>query len=236
MKISTFTKLSLIALSLSACGKAGGDDDTNNTGTSTGTSQSDYEAYNSAHDGIVNEDVVGTSVALGESAADARSDTVKMNGVYGITVGDLLPNDPIVGKMSMTANFGNDTVTGKLNDSFLLLTGDPDEHTEDSAEPLSGSMTHVGTITGDQLSSHFDGILTRTDGTQYDLYVDMDGGFYTINDGELVAIGNFEGNLAVIGDSSGTLYDIDNGLDFVADDENTNDTGFVVCESLCNGN
>ncbi|MBU0643184.1 MAG: hypothetical protein KJ731_10970 [Alphaproteobacteria bacterium] len=232
MNISTFTGLSLIVFSLTACGTAGGDSDSN----SSGTSQSDYETYNAAHDAITDAGLVASAVALGASAADARSDTVEMSGIYGIQSDDLLGTDAILGEMSMTANFGNDTVSGSMTNNFIAFGDTSGAHTEDSAEPLSGSMTYVGTVSGDGITSHFDGILTRVDGTQYDLYVDMTGTFYTVTDGtltELGAIGNFGGNITVVGDTSGKIYDLTDGYDF--DSRSGNETGFVVCESLCSG-
>ncbi|WP_417268397.1 hypothetical protein [Celeribacter baekdonensis] len=232
MNISTFTGLSLIVFSLAACGTAGGDADSN----SSGTSQSDYETYNAAHDAITDKDLVATASALGTAAANARSDTVEMSGIYGIQSDALLGTDAILGEMSMTANFGNDTVSGAMTNNFIAFDGANGAHSEGSVEPLSGSMAYSGTISGNTAVSHFDGILTRTDGTQYDLYVDMEGTFYTVTGGvlsELGAIGNFEGNITVIGDATGTIYDLTDGYDF--DSRSGNETGFVVCESLCSG-
>jgi len=233
MNISTFTGLSLIVFSLTACGTAGGDSDSN----SSGTSPSDYETYNAAHDAITDAGLRASAVPLGTAAADARSDTVEMSGIYGIQSDDLLGTDAILGEMSMTANFGNDTVSGSMTNNFIAFDDASGAHVEGSAEPLSGSMTYVGTVSGDGITSHFDGILTRVDGTQYDLYVDMTGTFYTVTDGtltELGAIGNFGGNITVVGDATGTIYDLTDAYDFDPAAPGK-ETGFVVCESLCSG-
>ena len=233
MKLSTFASLAATTALLSACGAPVDEDAETSSGSIPGSSQADYETYNDARDSI---DDITSQVALGTAAAEARSDTVELTGIYGIDVDDLLSTDAILGEMSMTADFGNDEISGEMTNNFIAFDDANGAHTAGTVSPLSGTLTYAGTITGDGLEAHFEDTLTTADGVVYSLYVDMTGTFYTISDGtvtELGAIGNFEGNV-ISSENSTDIYDLTDTYDF--DSDGTADTGFIVCETICSGN
>lgn len=257
--MSTRFILAPLFLSLAACSTATTADlagGIGSGGSGGGTGGSDggefqvaYEALNDSIDSAktLNDSFLAGTEALNNANVVARGDTVTMNGVYAMKIDELLrDNDSLLGQMSMTANFGADTVSGSLTNNFFAFNDNSGQHTEGNVEKLTGDLTYTGTISGEELYSRFGGVLTRVDGTQYRLLVDMFGNFYALNGGSLIALGRFEGSATVVGATDGVIYDLDNGYDFddpTADPGDPNgldgggsldyETGFVVCESAC---
>ncbi|MCA0041989.1 hypothetical protein [Celeribacter litoreus] len=188
--------------------------------------QAAYESYNVARESAYEDASQGA--ALGTAALNnlaASNSTASMAGAYEMVVASLL-SDPIVGEMTMNADFGKGTVKGNLSNSYI--DGSPGAHTVDDVAVLTGTVSYSGTIDNDpdvgdaQVVAHGDGIFTDADtGTGYDLYLDIDGNFYRYGAaGELIGVtGGFEGNIDVTTDGSAVLYDIDGD--------------FVVCENTC---
>lgn len=135
------------------------------------------------------------------------NDSVTMNGAYEIISRDLLSTDSIVGQVQMTADFGNQTIDGKLHNNYVDKDG--------SAFALVGDVGFSGNIDGRTMDAHGEGTLVTVNEQQYDMYVDMTG---TLNNstgnGVNINDGVMTGSIDVRNDGSVILYDIMEGSEF----------------------
>ena len=184
-----FTTMAAAAL-LSACSET----------DAPSTPQPTYDRYVDAREAAAR--IVGGNQAL------PTNDRVTMNGAYEIISSDLLGTDSIVGQVRMTADFGNESVSGSLHNNYVDQDG--------SAEQLEGVVTFSGDIeNGTSMVAHGDGILTTVDDQDYDMFVDLSGSFgNSSSSGVNITDGELTGNINVLDDGSGLLYDVMAGSEF----------------------
>ncbi|EKE71966.1 MULTISPECIES: hypothetical protein [Roseobacteraceae] len=175
MKLFTLAALSAASLSLAACGGSSVDGDMSDTDLPT--------KYDSL-EGLVASAEAGD---LDPASGAMMTGTATMSGALG--VGDLGDDGNLeaLGDLALTADFTGGTVTGTA-DNFALY----DQDTQAVEAELSGSLTINGSITGTGMTADADG--TLNDGEDHLVDLVMDGTFY-----------DYEGDLAVYGDVTGTI-------------------------------
>lgn len=187
MKYFTWTTLSAAALTLAACGGS--------SSSVAGGSDTDLpERYNSFESFVA----AAESNSLEEASAAMMSGTATMSGAIGIDNVDEEGTLDALGDLALTANFTGGTVTGSAN-NFALY----DQDTQAVEMALGGSLAVNGTISGSGMTAEANG--TLTDDEAHIVELDMGGTFY-----------DYEGDLAVYGDVTGTIDGEDHDGGFVA--------------------
>jgi major membrane immunogen (membrane-anchored lipoprotein) len=218
MKNVTFYSLALCSLILSACGE-------------TDDAISTQEAYDSYIEG--RQDALSVALLTDSNntlTSAPANDTAQMNGTYAISA-DSFSNSELVGDMSMTVDFGNETTSGSMTNNYL----DPDGTGESEVTPVNGSLQFSGDIdlgsgfvdtdnsTTWQIDAEGSGTLSASDATDitttYGVNFDLNGDLYdTSSIGEVTGVGEvgdvasaglIQGSIDVTTDDATTLYDID---------------------------
>lgn len=176
MKHFTLAALCAATLTVAACGGS--------SSGSIGSSDGDLPAR---YDGLEGFVAAAESDSLDEASGAMMSGSATMSGAIGI--GDIGEEETLelLGDLSLTADFTGGTVTGTA-DNFALY----DQDTQAVETAISGSLAIGGTIAGTSLTGEANG--TLSDDEAHIVELDMAGTFY-----------DYEGDLAVYGDVSGTI-------------------------------
>jgi hypothetical protein len=229
MKYSIPTTLALCTLLLSACGEATDDID----GASDVTDQANYNAYVAARNDAATINALVNSIDDPLTSAPAN-DTATLSGAFNMSSDGLAADQLIAGEMTLEVDFGAETISGELHNTFLDADGSGESNvTElDGDIELSGNLDltpgggfyDFGNDEKWQLEASGTGSLVDSgssaegDETTYSLDVDIHGNFVDTSGlgnvagvgdiGDIGADGQIQGNLDITSADDTTLYDI----------------------------
>lgn len=176
MRPFTLAVLSTATLTLAACAGSSSDDST----TEDANLPAQYQDLEGLVDAVEDD-------SLEEASASMMTGTAQLSGAMEIS--DLGEDGELValGDLALTADFTGGTVTGTA-DAFSIYV----DATNEVETDLDGSLAINGSITGTSLTATAGG--TLSDDEDHIVDMAMDGTFY-----------DYEGDLAVYGDMTGTI-------------------------------